>query len=570
MKIFTLRLWAVLLLTMLLAGPAWAQPTWQWASQSSASPAGSVAFVVSTATDAAGSTVVMGGFTGSLVLGGTTLASAGALDLFVARLSPAGQWTQAVRAGGPGDDQPVAMTLDAAGTLTVAGSYGARNNGSSGYPITFGSLSLPAASQTALFVARLNLAGTWTQAFQLNNNNVVQPGALATDAAGNTVLVANSFGGAFTVGTTTVGNSLSGSGDMFVARLTPAGQWTQVVPAAGPNAASWPRPAGAAFDAAGNLVIAGMFDSTLNLTGLPPITSIGFYDVFVARLNPAGQWVQAVRAGSTADETVTCLALDGNGNAFVGGTFGSDPRTPAITFGNTTLITAGRQDVFVARLSAAGTWTQAVRAGGPNPDAVRGLTADAAGNALAAGYFGYEFGGTGGGTAAFGTTTFTSFGGGDMFLAKLSPTGSWGQALQLGGPLDDGITALAFGPSSEVTVAGFFTGTVGLGSTSLSTGSSQSAVFAARLSGFALATPAATPAEIFTLAPNPATAQVRLTWPEASAAPRPAQVLDGLGRPVRQQVLPARATSAAVDVQGLAPGLYLVRCGTATGRLVVE
>ncbi len=75
---------------------------------------------------------------------------------------------------------------------------------------------------------------------------------------------------------------------------------------------------------------------------------------------------------------------------------------------------------------------------------------------------------------------------------------------------------------------------------------------------------------MFTLAPNPATAQVRLSWPEASAAPRPVLVLDGLGREVRRLLLPARATSAALDVAGLAPGFYVVHCGPAAARLVVE
>jgi hypothetical protein len=47
-------------------------------------------------------------------------------------------------------------------------------------------------------------------------------------------------------------------------------------------------------------------------------------------------------------------------------------------------------------------------------------------------------------------------------------------------------------------------------------------------------------------------------------------VLDALGRAVRRQVVPARAAAVTLSVAGLAPGLYLVRCGAATGRLVVE
>jgi len=521
------------------------------------------------AADAAGNAVVMGGFTGSLTLGTTTLASVGALDVFVAQLGPAGQWVRAVRAGGPSDDIPVALTLDAAGAPAITGFYGSNNSGGLAVTSTFGTIALPATNRIALFVARLNLAGTWTQAFQLSDGNVVQPGALLTDAAGNTVLVASFFGSSsLTVGTTTLS---ARAGDMFVARLTPAGQWTQVVAAAGFNSSSWPRPAGAAFDAAGNLVIAGRFDGTLTLGPLLFITSVGNYDVFVVRLSPAGQWVQAVRAGGPASEDVTSLALDGNGNAFVGGTFGFDPMIPTTTFGSTTLTTAGEEDVFVARFSAAGTWTQVVRAGGPNTDAIRGLSTDAAGNALAAGYFGFSFAaGSGGGTAVFGSTTLTSVGLTDIFLAKISPAGNWGQVLQLGGPLDDGITALALGATNEVTVAGFFTGSVGFGPIALNAGSNQSAAFVARLTGLVTAVRAAAPAEMFTLAPNPATTQVRLTWPEAAAAPRPVRVLDGLGREVRRLVLPVRATATTLDVRGLAPGLYLVRCGAAAARLVME
>jgi hypothetical protein len=572
MNTLTPRLRAFCFLLLLLgAGPAGAQSPWPWAAQSGASPAGQVAYVVATATDAAGNTVVMGGFTGSLTLGTTTLTSAGDADVFVAQLSPAGQWVRAVRAGGAGNDVAVALALDAAGVPTVTGYYGANSSGAYGFTSTFGSIVLPAANQIALFVARLNAAGAWTQAFQLSNNDVVQPGALLTDAAGNTVLVASFFGtSALSVGATVL--PATRTGDLFVARLTPAGQWTQVVAGAGANASSWPRPAAAAFDAAGNLVIAGTFDATLNLIPAAPITSVGDQDVFVARLSPAGQWVQAVRAGSPAYETVTCLALDGSGNAFVGGTFGSNPMVPTIAFGNTTLTTAGQEDLFVAQLSAAGTWTQAVRAGGPHIDAIRGLRTTSAGNALAAGYFGYDFAGAnaGGGAAQFGSTALTSAGGADGFLATLSSAGTWVRALPFGSSLDDGITALETNGADEATVGGFFTGSVSLGSTVLNTGSTQSAIFVSRRTGLALAARAAVPAEVFTLAPNPATAGVRLSWPEATAAPRPVLVLDNLGREVRRQLLPCTSTTAALDVQGLAPGLYVVRCGAATGKLVIE
>ena len=60
---------------------------------------------------------------------------------------------------------------------------------------------------------------------------------------------------------------------------------------------------------------------------------------------------------------------------------------------------------------------------------------------------------------------------------------------------------------------------------------------------------------------------MHLSWAAASAATRPVQLFDALGREVRHQLLPARTRAATLDVAGLAPGLYVVRCGPAASRL---
>ena len=45
---------------------------------------------------------------------------------------------------------------------------------------------------------------------------------------------------------------------------------------------------------------------------------------------------------------------------------------------------------------------------------------------------------------------------------------------------------------------------------------------------------------------------------------------DALNRVVRRAALPAQATALTLDVTGLAPGVYTVRCAAATARLLVE
>ena len=147
------------------------------------------------------------------------------------------------------------------------------------------------------------------------------------------------------------------------------------------------------------------------------------------------------------------------------------------------------------------------------------------------------------GSLTLGTTTLTSVGALDVFVAQLSPAGQWVRAVRAGGPSNDISVALTLDAAGAPAITGFYR-------------SDNSAGLA--VTG------------TFGTIALPATTQVRLTWPEAAAAPRPVQVLDGLGREVRRQALPARATATALDVRGLAPGLYLMRCGAAAARLVME
>ncbi|MFD2785644.1 CARDB domain-containing protein [Hymenobacter rubripertinctus] len=82
-------------------------------------------------------------------------------------------------------------------------------------------------------------------------------------------------------------------------------------------------------------------------------------------------------------------------------------------------------------------------------------------------------------------------------------------------------------------------------------------------------TAAAAPAAGFFLAPNPTAAATWLTFAAPLPTAQPVLVLDALGRAVRQQVAPARASRLLLEVAGLPAGLYRVRVGTATGQLAI-
>jgi len=76
-------------------------------------------------------------------------------------------------------------------------------------------------------------------------------------------------------------------------------------------------------------------------------------------------------------------------------------------------------------------------------------------------------------------------------------------------------------------------------------------------------------ATVLALYPNPAHGSATLSLP-AAAQVREVQVFDALGRAVRTVQLPANATTTRLELTGLPAGVYLVRCGAAATKLLVE
>ncbi|MDO7845426.1 hypothetical protein Q5H92_03585 [Hymenobacter sp. M29] len=571
MKLFTPCLRALLFLLLLLgAGRVGAQPAWQWATVlGGPSPAAAAAM----ASDDAGNVVVCGRFINTITLGTFTLTTGNVNGVYVARYNSAGVCTQAVKIDGAGLVLVVYdIALSPAGNVALAGSF----TGSSLQIGSFG-LSNSGGGGEDGFVAVLNSAGAWTQAEVVGARTYRDfVKKVAFDGSGNLV-VGGEFGGpSLTLGSTTVLNagtpsSTGQNGDVFVARLSSAGIWTQLVQAGG---AYNDGLGGMAVDATGAVHVAGTFNYTMRF-GLLAVGTSNLYNIFVATFGPTGNWTRAVSTGGAGIETVGGLALGPAGSLLVSGAYYSN----GLVLGSVTLAHDGGStaDGYVAALDATGTWTWAARATGNATETLARMQVNTAGYVTVLG----TFNGT---SATLGTTTLSGnappTGGTNSFVAQLTPAGTWLSAYVVPDAGFARLAGVAADSRGQATLFGDFEpSSIRFGPYTLVsplTPSNYSPIsFVARFSGLVTAARAAAPAEVFTLAPNPtghgpATAQVRLSWPEATTAPRPVLVLDNLGREVRRQELPARATSAALDVAGLAPGLYLVRCGAATGKLVVE
>jgi hypothetical protein len=216
-------------------------------------------------------------------------------------------------------------------------------------------------------------------------------------------------------------------------------------------------------------------DDSDSVTGLPEFKEPPTSANIVGRSeNIVGSaWSMAVNAyGDSFDYGGSGIAVDSSGNSFLIGYFEG-----TATFGSTSLTSSGERDIYVAKLSSSGSWLWAVKAGGSLSDEGLGIAVDSSGSAYATGHFE--------GTATFGPTSLTSSGERDIYIAKLSSSGSWQWAVRAGGSLSDEGLGIAVDSSGSAYATGHYEGTATFGSTSLNS-SGESDIFVAKLSSSGL------------------------------------------------------------------------------------
>ncbi|MDO7875479.1 T9SS type A sorting domain-containing protein [Hymenobacter sp. ASUV-10] len=129
----------------------------------------------------------------------------------------------------------------------------------------------------------------------------------------------------------------------------------------------------------------------------------------------------------------------------------------------------------------------------------------------------------------------------------------------LGTGINGEVYSVATGPAGQVYVGGRFSAVGDDSKEMISFGIYGATALTAQ------APAAAAPLAVF---PNPAHATVTVRLP-TGAAPQPLQLTDELGRTVRHYPAPA-TPNAVLDLHGLPAGVYLVRSGHYSQRLVVE
>jgi hypothetical protein len=301
---------------------------------------------------------------GTITLPGT--GSGNDLDVFVAKLSPAGTWLWAVSGGGSRSDEPAALAVDAAGNTYVTGRFLSPG-------IAFGSTTLPNPYfQFRSFTAKLDAAGNWQWAVAGGGNSAgsTEANDIALDDLGNAYITGDFSGPSVSFGTLPL---VSGSlyPTVFVAKLSPTGTYVWAVQGGG---GVYDVGIGIAVDRQRNVYITGSFNSATARFGPYTLSNINtapartYTDIFVAKLDANGQYLWATGGGGLYEDQGRALAIDAQDNVLLTGYYNS----PSINLGPLGLPNRnvgspgsfGFYDVFVAKFNPAGQYLWAVRGGG--------------------------------------------------------------------------------------------------------------------------------------------------------------------------------------------------------------
>ncbi|KIG16797.1 hypothetical protein DB30_04141 [Enhygromyxa salina] len=227
------------------------------------------------------------------------------------------------------------MAIDGDGNLVFVGRmYGT---------IDLGGGTLHAAGGNDIVVFKLDSEGNhiWSQIF--GDNEPDRAARLAFDADNNVILT-GTFTGKIDFGVAKFASA--GQRDAFVVRLArDTGEPTFAMKIGG---AGDDYGFGVDVDENGDIVIGGRFGAALDLGG-QTLTHAGDLDIYVARLDEAGQVLWARSFGGSGPDELHDLRLQQDGDIVLLGAISA-----SVDFGGDTLNSAGARDIFLATLDGQG------------------------------------------------------------------------------------------------------------------------------------------------------------------------------------------------------------------------
>ncbi|MBK6523854.1 MAG: T9SS type A sorting domain-containing protein [Sphingobacteriaceae bacterium] len=246
-----------------------------------------------------------------------------------------------------------------------------------------------------------------------------------------------------------------GSNDIFLAKYNSAGSlvWAKSMGGAGADLGIALK-----IDASNNIILTGHFNSTDcdfdPSASTNSLATNGLYDVFIAKYDNNGNYLNAINVGGTGDDKSFSIALDGSNNIYIAGSMNAtvdfDPSASTVN-----LTSAGSTDGYFAKYSNSLAYVTAGLIGGTSSDQVSGIEVNSTNEIIVGG----QYQGTADFDPTAATQNITAANGIDAFFAKYTNAGAYVFAKSIGGTSSDQCADMTIDAAGNIIMTGIYSNT---------------------------------------------------------------------------------------------------------------
>lgn len=357
------------------------------------------------------------------------------------------------------DERADGVVVDNSGNVYATGPFG----GTIDFDPGAGTQNIISYGNFDVFISKLDASGNYVWSDRIGGPGYEESHAIAFDPSQTNIYVGGHFYQVadFDPGAGSFPMTPVGSPDMFVCKLNAAtGNFVWARQFTGSSGSSWGSVYGIATNSAGDIYTTGYFHGTFDFdpgANSSLLTADG-NDIFIAKLDAAGNFLWAVKMGGAGDERANSICVEPvSGDVYTTGSFESVADfDPGVS--NFYITAAGQRDIFVSKLDASGNfiWAKAMRGTSSEwGNEIRISTAGAGDLVLTGGFYG---------TVDFdpdaGVYNLVSNGMDDIFVVKLNTSGVMYSAVSIGDISFDEGMSLTIDATDKIFVTGYFTGTV--------------------------------------------------------------------------------------------------------------
>ncbi|RTY96035.1 T9SS type A sorting domain-containing protein [Flavobacterium sp. GT3R68] len=389
------------------------------------------------------------------------LTALGQKDIFIAKYTPAGNYSWAKSIGGVASESMsiTALTADTNDNVYITGYF----YGTVDFDPSPNTAALTSVGFSDIFIAKYGPSGNylWAKLIQkTGNNSGTNPiKSIAADANGN-IYISGYFEGSLDFDPSPA-NAIRTSTqfyDIFMAKYDSNGNylWANAI------GGNWYDRANAmCLSSNGDIYITGPFADVVDFdpsAGTAILDGGGLNNMYFAKYNSNGGllWVKGILGLDVAEfET---MAINANNQLYLSGRFvGSADFDPSAAVAITT--SSGSVDHFIAKYDGNGNYLWAKPITGDSSPYINAIVADSEDNLIMTGEFGRSQGNSGT-TITFDptnpATTLTTTDGRDLFLAKFNGSGTYLWAKSAGSVLDESGSSMAITQNDEMVLTGSF------------------------------------------------------------------------------------------------------------------